>query len=355
MGQKINMKKKRVKSSYIATRVHGFYVGIAIFCVALLVILWWIIIHFRAGTSPVLVASAITLIGVILFIRYYFYVLIPYQYFLKELTLFSKGYSVTGIKDLTVNVSPETEELMRHFSDMLTSRDAVAQSKRQAQYLAMQNQINPHFLYNTLEGIRGEAIISGNESIGMMAEALSKYFRYTISNLDRFVTIEDELANAKNYFSIQQFRFGDRISLAFAFDQDDDTNDVILGAKVPKLIIQPLVENAVIHGVENVREGGVVTIRIQATSQRLIVTVSDNGDGIEPEILRKLNRDISNVHKRDKLDNTKSTGVALHNVNSRIRLLFGDEYGLTIMSSVGIGTDAEITIPYLTHYEDIEA
>lgn len=119
--------------------------------------------------------------------------------------------------------------------------------KKQAQYLALQNQINPHFLYNTLECIRSEAIINKINTVAKMTEALATFFRYTISDLDKLVPVSAELDNINNYYIIQHYRFGNRLSLKIDMDGD---NNKILELYVPKLTLQPVVENAVFHGIE---------------------------------------------------------------------------------------------------------
>ena len=111
---------------------------------------------------------------------------------------------------------------------MIDKNNLINVSKKQAEYLALQNQINPHFLYNTLEGIRSEALLAGLDSVAEMTEALGTFFRYTISQVEHLVTLEDELANIENYYYIQQFRFGDRLTLSIEYEHDDDRNQLKL-------------------------------------------------------------------------------------------------------------------------------
>jgi two-component system sensor histidine kinase YesM len=257
-----------------------------------------------------------------------------------------------GVNTLKWRLTPATEEIVRKFEDVLISDAAVNLNKRQAQFLAMQNQINPHFLYNTLEGIRGEALTEGNESIAKMTETLSQFFRYTISNLESLVTLDDELTNVRNYYSIQRYRFGDRIEMDVIFEEGND-RDLLLQAKVPKLILQPIVENSIIHGIEGIPDTGRIVILCQYTGKRLILTVSDNGVGMTPEKLRELSNRLSNIYDRYEREQGGSGGIALSNVNNRIKLLFGENYGINILSVNGAGTDVEITLPYVTRYEGL--
>jgi len=232
---------------------------------------------------------------------------------------------------------------------LLNTDQIMNASKRQAQFLALQNQINPHFLYNTLEGIRSEALLAGLDTVASMTEALSTFFRYTISNVENLVTLEQELENTRNYFCIQQFRFGNRIALEVVID--DDKSEV-LSYRIPKLTLQPIVENCIIHGLECRVEQGMLRIHIEITQSRLLVTVSDNGVGMEESVLSKMNHSLSvrsfDYMKRDE----DHEGIALVNVNNRIKLLFGERYGITVTSQIGVGTDVLISLPRTIGSED---
>jgi two-component system sensor histidine kinase YesM len=275
----------------------------------------------------------------------------PYREIERILGVLSKGYLMKGAGNLKWQLTPGTKNIVEKFESVLTSDSVVGLSKRQAQFLAMQNQINPHFLYNTLDGIRGEALSEGNESIAKMTETLSQFFRYTISNLETLVTLEDELANVRNYYSIQRYRFGDRIAMVVLFENDETDRELLLQAKVPKLILQPVFENAIIHGIEEIPEAGRIVIECQYTGKNMILRVSDNGVGMSSERLRELNDRVSNIYDSFERDSDATGGIALTNVNNRIKLLFGEDYGIHIFSEIGVGTDVEITLPYLTHDE----
>jgi two-component system sensor histidine kinase YesM len=233
------------------------------------------------------------------------------------------------------------------FGEMLNTKELINVSKKQAEYLALQNQINPHFLYNTLEGIRSEALFAGIDGVAQMTEALSSFFRYTISNVEHLVTVQEELRNVENYYIIQQFRFEDRLSIDIKIDNEDENE--LLSAKIPKLTLQPIVENSIYHGLEQKLGTGIVRIKVEGTKDRLIITVSDNGLGISEDKVSKLNHKLRAVSIDDMQPEIAAAGgIALVNVNSRIKLLFGDEYGLFIYSILNEGTDVEITIPYIT-------
>lgn len=210
---------------------------------------------------------------------------------------------------------------------------------KQAMIHSLQSQINPHFLYNTLDSVRGKALEQHNTELADMIEALAIYFRYSISDKNNVITLQEELKNLDNYIKIQSFRFGDRFFLQKAFKE----TDFLMSQKIPKMTLQPLVENALNHGIDSYQTGGIIKIYIETTDQNLFIHVMDNGKGIEPDQLAAIN---SSLHD-DGISKTtdKSSGLALVNVDNRIKLYFGTQYGLHIYSTVNIGTDVEIVLP----------
>lgn len=271
------------------------------------------------------------------------YVLRPMRETNKTLSLFSEGYILKGIYEIRVPYSKEQEDAILKFGELMNTRELINSTKKHAEYLALQNQINPHFLYNTLEGIRSEALIEGADSVAEMTEALGTFFRYTISNLEKLVTLEEELANIENYYKIQQFRFGDRLALAVTFKGDQEK---ILKMRLPKLTLQPILENSIFHGVERKIGKGNIRIHLVLTQDRMIITISDDGLGMDADQLYELNQRLNGTtleYLKDDYD--KRGGIALVNVNNRIKLIFGDEYGIYVYSRKNAGTDVEVTLP----------
>ena len=224
----------------------------------------------------------------------------------------------------------ETYSLLDRYAAYKTRKNNAQILNKQTELTALQSQINPHFLYNTLETIRGQALIDDNEEIAKMVEALSAFFRYSISRKGNLVTLRDELANIENYMLIQRYRFNNRFSMEVLIDEEDEEAFDFL---IPRLIIQPVVENAIFHGLEEKLEGGKVTIDIIVTDKNLILMISDNGKGMDVDLDDREER------------NQRNTGIALPNIHKRIQLLFGEEYGVNVYSTAGQGTDVEITIP----------
>ncbi len=271
----------------------------------------------------------------------------PYMLWKRRVEQFLDGYlPFEEIDRQDIMLTPYTYLEEKKISEILNSTQVVNLNKRQAQYLALQNQINPHFLYNTLDGIRSEALIAGVGSVAEMTEALAAFFRYTISKTENMVAVEEELDNCKTYFKIQQYRFGDRLKLHIDCDEED--REEILRCQIPKLTLQPILENSIIHGTELKIGTGNLTIRLGMIETRLLIKISDDGVGMNERTLEELNEKLGKTVEQFNLQkDEKRGGIALVNVNNRIQLLFGKEYGMHIFSIEGVGTDVEITIPII--------
>lgn len=332
--------KKRL--GYLSARVAYLLLLAAAGGAVLLGFLWY---AWLRGALPLWPCAVGTLLLAVLAALFYGGVYKPYRRTEKMLGLFAGGYTLEGLFEMPYQTTPATEKAVAYVQELVNSGDLLTASRREAQVLALQNQINPHFLYNTLEGIRGEALAEGCANIADMTEALSTFFRYTISNLEHMVTLEEELANIENYFSIQQYRFGGRISLNIAFENEAD-RPRLLAEKMPKLTLQPIVENAIVHGVEGKVGPGLVRVFVMGTGRRLLVRVSDDGLGMERGLLEEINRKLAGAYHENSAPLAgRRGGIAVVNVNNRIRLLFGEAYGIHLYSTPGRGTDVEITLP----------
>lgn len=233
--------------------------------------------------------------------------------------------------------------LLEELTQSLEREHAEAMLRQQFQYAELQNQINPHFLYNTLETIRGQAIIDDNYKVADMTETLARYFRYNISKNKDDVTLEQELDNIQNYIKIHQYRFPERFQFRI-FPHVE--HEEYAGCMIPKMTLQPIVENAIFHGLEQKLERGRIQIHIDADVDKLMVIVSDDGVGMPPERLEEMNRKLRAAGSRIEMPKQgQHNGIALANVNSRLRMLYGEEYGLSVTSTLGLGTEVEITLP----------
>lgn len=284
----------------------------------------------------------------------WFWIIKPYIRIEKILNIFVEGYSLSPKEAAeSISLSPAARRMFEQFRVILNPSQLFDINKRQAQYLALQNQINPHFLYNTLESIRSEAMMAGLDGVADMTESLASFFRYTITKVENLVSVEEELQNCETYFSIQQYRFGSRLQLTIQCEPED--KDDIYRFRIPKLTMQPILENSIIHGTELKVGPGHLTIHLSRTGKRLMIRISDDGLGMDEGMLISINEKLGKSSLS--IANTKQEatgGFALVNVNNRIRLLFGDEYGLQVFSVQGVGTDVEISLPTIGSDREVE-
>lgn len=199
---------------------------------------------------------------------------------------------------------------------------------------ALQSQVNPHFLFNSLNTIARLALIEKANKTEEIVYALSDILRYTLKNVNRIVTIEEEVMHIERYMKIQSIRFGDRINFKIHIP------DEIKKVKIPFMTLQPLVENAVIHGIEPKVDGGTIIVRGKSTHNQVIIEILDDGVGIPNEKLKDM---LSN--KQHSEDITNSIGIGLSNVNERLCYYFGSECRLKIESSIDVGTTIKVIIP----------
>lgn len=255
---------------------------------------------------------------------------------------FNRGYDSKAVFSKPVCFTSAERQSLAKISHLLDNQEVNRLSNRQAQYLALQNQINPHFLYNTLEAIRGDALSMGMRDIATITEALATFFRYTISNMDNLVSLEEELSNAENYFAIQNYRFGERINMQVTIEPGSES---VVDYMVPKLTLQPIIENAIIHGLEGQVGPGTVSVEIATDGRRLLINVADDGVGMREAALEEIRRRLVYPDVVSGRDEKHRGGIALANVNNRIKLLFGEQYGLRVSSIEGTGTKVEIELP----------
>lgn len=220
--------------------------------------------------------------------------------------------------------------------------------RQETELIALQSQINPHFLYNTLDSIRGLALLNDVKEIADMTEALSKLFRNMIAKEGKLITLEEEFEAVENYMIIQQFRFNNKFEYVKKIEDEE-----VLKYKVSNLILQPIVENAIMHGLEKKHGRGKVVVSAYATERRLIINVEDNGLGISTEKLEYLNS-VLKSKKLNQNDHSKSRmGIALTNINQRIQLQFGSKYGINIMSTKNLNTVVELVLPLIIGKEAV--
>ena len=288
------------------------------------------------------------LILCILTLSYFYYgIFRPYKSYRSTLRRVLEGYSeVQELQELPVYLTEESHEEYHYISEILSANRIIEEGEKLAYIQNLQNQMNPHFLYNILENIRSESLLNGLESVANMAELLGDFYRYTISQEDNFVSLKEELDNAEVYFQIQRFRSSKKLELEVKVQED------LLSLKVPRILLQPIVENSIVHGFEERETAGKVEISISRSNQHVYIRVSDNGIGIGEKKLRQLNEDLRNIRRgfqggvvgKSGLDKV-GMGVSLLNIQERIHLLYGREYGVYLQSLESAGTDVCIVLP----------
>ncbi|MBU5679154.1 sensor histidine kinase [Blautia sp. MSJ-9] len=248
--------------------------------------------------------------------------------------------------------SQELSTLGTEFNEMLDRMEVMAQEELQhkmlverTEYKMLQAQINPHFLYNTLDTMSGIANAQNCPLVSGMCRSLSAIFRYSLNMTDELSTLQNEMAHVRNYLYVMDVRNGSTI--AYDYQIDSDT----LQDPMPRICIQPVVENALAHGLRNVRrKDKKLLIRSEHVGENLVITVQDNGAGMDAEEMNRL------LEQNDMKRVESGVSIGILNVNARLKKLFGKEYGLHIESTIGEGTTVTITVPAVLendkqHYE----
>lgn len=216
-------------------------------------------------------------------------------------------------------VSNEVEVLTKNFNAMINKIKYL----REYEIKALHSQINPHFLYNTLDTIIWMAEFEDKNKVISITKSLANFFRLSLSNGNEKISLEDEIKHVKEYLFIQKQRYEDKLTYNFNVDEK------LLKYEVPKIIIQPIVENSIYHGIKNIFENGIINIDVYEENENIMISVKDNGIGFE---------------KSKELKNTKIGGVGIQNVDKRIKYYYGNDYGI-IRKDVSVGAEVVIILP----------
>lgn len=234
--------------------------------------------------------------------------------------------------DLNVMITA-LRDLIHEVYEVRIQKEQLGTKQREAEFKMLASQINPHFLYNTLESIRMKALISGDKSIAEAVKKLAKIMRRNLSISNQEELLKNEMELVSNYLEIQQFRFGDKIT--FHIQMDTGLEEV----PILPFLIQPIVENAFVHGLEKKIGGGHIQLNVKKQDEQLLIKVSDNGMGMSKERLHRIKQSLQN-HVQN-IDGS----IGLANVNQRIHLFYGGDYGIQVNSQEGEGTQVEIHLP----------
>ena len=221
--------------------------------------------------------------------------------------------------------------MIRRIEELMEQNRMEQEQKRKSEMKALQSQINPHFLYNTLDSIIWMAEGKKNEEVVLMTSSLAKFLRQSISNEDQQVSIGQEIEYARSYLTIQKMRYKNKLEYEIYLEAS------IKSCQIVKLVLQPIIENAIYHGIKYKEGMGLLTVRGYEKDGCVVLEVADNGVGMDEETLK-------HIFERHKV-NYRSNGVGVYNVQQRLKLYYGNDYGITYKSRKGVGTKAMITIP----------
>ncbi|TDF98808.1 cache domain-containing sensor histidine kinase [Paenibacillus piri] len=243
-----------------------------------------------------------------------------------EIGLLAEKFNLMSLKIQNLIDSVYKEKLLKQEAELRAL---------QSEYNALQSQMNPHFLYNTLETINSMAKINKQEDISNMVCLLGNLLRESVRWKGQTIALREELSYIQDYLAIHGYTYMDKIEIAY------DLDEALSEVQVPKFILQPIVENAIIHGIEQKSGKGLIRVSSRRMDGELLLTVSDNGVGMEPgEIDAIFAQEAQETQTAE-----KHTGLGIRNVDKRIKLLFGKAYGVTMQSKMNEGTIVKITIP----------
>lgn len=263
---------------------------------------------------------------------------------IKPLSVLESTMKKVGDGDFSTAVpvvtTDEIGRISNSFNIMTARIDGLINEKyrmqmisQMAQIKALQAQINPHFLYNTLQTIGSVSLKEGKKDLYNMTIALSNMLRYSIKAGNELVTIKDEIGNVQDYLYIQKYRFKERLDYTIEIPEE------LYPLKLPKLTFQPIVENAIVHGIEQCKAGGKIIIRCSAERGQLHIVISDNGAGIEPGELERLQSELHRFNEDSIVDSDK---IGILNTYHRLRLKLGENCRMSIGSVLGEGTNVDI-------------
>jgi two-component system, sensor histidine kinase YesM len=295
------------------------------------------------------IRNSIAIVAMLIFVLVLFTILVFSKSFSKRVVLLMDKMKKVKAGNLEINEKIEGKDeiamLDEDFNDMIFKlKELIKENyienleKREAQLNALQSQINPHFLYNTLEAINSMAAVYGCMEICTVSQKLGDIFRYNInSGKSEFVKLSEEINHIRNYEYIQRVRFDDKVVIKYDIPKE------MYNYKVLKFILQPIVENSLYHGFSDEKPTGSISIYAYLVDDSIVLQIKDDGVGIPEGKLKELNKHIN--EKNVNINNKSRGGIGIRNVNNRIKLCFGESYGVKIESQVNKETVVTITLP----------
>ncbi|WP_295252567.1 sensor histidine kinase [uncultured Catenibacterium sp.] len=249
----------------------------------------------------------------------------------------AKEEGIGELKNLSANFNIMADQLQKQMEEIRRNE----REKQKMEKKLLQSQINPHFLYNTLDSIIWMIRSEEYEGAGEMVSSLAKFFRISLSQGKDMIPLSKELEHATSYLKIQNIRFKDK------FDFHVEADPKLMKYLIPKLSIQPLLENAIYHGMEGMYDDGEIIISVYEEEGNIKIDIADNGLGMSEEKLDYI------MHNKV-VSSKRGSGIGVRNVNERIQLIYGKQYGISIISELDEGTTATITIPKMEETDETE-
>ena len=267
----------------------------------------------------------------------------PIRTFAEEMEQFEQNTAdftyepVGGVREVRI-LSESFSHMVKKLQDLMGTIKDEQQNLRKTELRALQAQINPHFLYNTLDSISWMTERGKKDEVVEMVNALATLFRISISKGHELIPIRNEIQHAESYLQIQSYRYKNQFS--YEFNVEADCLDYLCN----KITLQPIIENAIYHGINGLVDGGRITITVKSQDDNIVMTVEDNGNGMTDE-------QIETIMNKDRSD---KTGIGIKNVNDRLKIYFGNEYGITIHSELDEGTKVIILMPKVKEASEYE-
>lgn len=262
----------------------------------------------------------------------------------KKISQVGKGdldteFNIWGIKEIST-LNNTIGELTQNMKHLIQELNLQLENKRRAELSALQSQINPHFLYNTLYSARQLCELGETDNAILMIDSLSTFYRIGVSKGVNMILLKEEIKHVVSYLQIQQLRYEDEFTFYIGID------DAFYDCRIIKLSLQPIVENAIYHGIRPKRSSGMLTITAEPIRDSLYIYLSDDGIGIGKEALAELTEAIHNCNAPN-----SSQTYGLKNVHQRLQLAYGADYGISIESEIDVGTTVTVKIPFHTEIQ----
>ncbi|MRN52270.1 sensor histidine kinase [Paenibacillus monticola] len=255
------------------------------------------------------------------------------------LRYYRKLYTDTYSKELGFLISSYNSMIAR-IDELTNTVHKVELMKKEADFKMLQAQINPHFLYNTLETMRMHAEQNDDPDVAEMACSLGKLLRYSLSKSENETSLLSEIEHVEHYTAIHKVRMGSRLEVVW--DISEDVASRLSTFRCPRFIVQPMVENSIQHGISKKRRKGMITISVEDTTEEVVLTIADNGVGIPPERLEIITKVLNGSLAPEDIPFTG--GIGLYNVNERIKAFYGNPFGISMTSVDGEGAQCIIRL-----------